>query len=404
MEYIITNDKEIEKELNISVPCAELERFIDREIKKLQKELTLKGFRKGKVPKEIIKSRYRDTLKSQAMHSLITDSFLKVVREKNWRPVSQAELLNLEEGEDIKFQLRVEVIPDFEVENYLGLELFKEEALPEDYLLNQALQELQEQYAVVKEVSRPAVVDDIVTMNLTILKDGKIENNQKNIAVKIGNRSLPDELNRALVGVKKSETKEVKAGEKIYKIKIKKIEERILPQIDEQFARKQNYENLEQLKKKLLENAKALEEKRQEEELKDSLSRILLERINFKVPKILIENEYNKILSRMELKDSDANKERFMETAEKRARLNIILDRIAEKEKITIKEGEVKNLISALGIKVTEENRINLLNYFTDILTREKTIDFLFKHAKINERSRIISPKEARDDTRTVRH
>jgi len=131
---------------------------------------------------------------------------------------------------------------------------------------------------------------------------------------------------------------------------------------------------------------------------------ILLERINFKVPKILIENEYNKILSRMELKDSDANKERFMETAEKRARLNIILDRIAEKEKITIKEDEVKKLISALGIKVTEENRINLLNYFTDILTREKTIDFLFKHAKISERSRIISPKEARDDTRTIRH
>jgi len=145
LEYIITNDKEIEKELDISVPCAELERFIDREIKKLQKELTLKGFRKGKVPKEIIKSRYRDTLKSQAMHNLITDSFLKVVKEKNWRPVSQAELLNLEEGENIKFQLRVEVIPDFEVENYLGLELFKEEALPEDYLLNQALQELQEQ-------------------------------------------------------------------------------------------------------------------------------------------------------------------------------------------------------------------------------------------------------------------
>jgi len=404
LEYIITNDKEIEKELDISVPCAELERFIDREIKKLQKELTLKGFRKGKVPKEIIKSRYRDTLKSQAMHNLITDSFLKVVKEKNWRPVSQAELLNLEEGENIKFQLRVEVIPDFEVENYLGLELFKEEALPEDYLLNQALQELQEQYAVVKEVSRPAVVDDIVTMDLTILKDDKIENNQKDIVVKIGNRSLPDELNRALVGVKKSETKEVKIGEKIYKIRIKKLEERIFPQIDEQFARKQNYENLEQLKKKLLENAKVLEEKRQEEELKDSLSKILLERINFKVPKILIENEYNKILSRMELKDSDANKERFMETAEKRARLNIILDRIAEKEKITIKEDEVKKLISALGIKVTEENRINLLNYFTDILTREKTIDFLFKHAKISERSRIISPKEARDDTRTIRH
>jgi len=98
-------------------------------------------------------------------------------------------------------------------------------------------------------------VDDIVTMDLTILKDDKIENNQKDIVVKIGNRSLPDELNRALVGVKKSETKEVKIGEKIYKIRIKKLEERIFPQIDEQFARKQNYENLEQLKKKLLENA-----------------------------------------------------------------------------------------------------------------------------------------------------
>ncbi len=403
MEYKITKDNEIEKEIEFSIPSPELEGFIDTEINKVQRDLTLKGFRKGKVPRNIIRSRYYDTLKAQAMNNLVSDSFLKVLDEKQWLPASQAELHNIDEGENITFQLRFEIIPDFTVDNYLGLEIFREEPLPDDFLLEQGMNELREQHAKIKEVSRPAVVDDLITIDLKVTENKTMRMNQKDLTVKIGDRSLPDEINRALVGVRKSENKEVKVGNQIHNITIKKIEEKLPPQIDDAFAKSLNYENVEQLKKKLTENVKKLEEKRIESELKESLSNTILERTKFNVPKSLIQTEYKKLLQNFNLADSESNKERFWTTAEKRVRLNLILDKIAKKENINVQESEIMNLVSAMGIKLSNDNRKNIIEYLGDILNREKTTDFLLKNAKIIKKSRIISPKEAINDTRSIR-
>ncbi len=405
MEYEIIKDKETEKEIGFSIPSNQLQRFIDIEVDKIQKDLSLKGFRKGKVPKDIIRSRYRDTLKAQAMNSLVTETFLKILTEKKWRPASQAKLQNLEEGEKIKFRLHFETIPEFDVDNYIGLEVFEEEPLPDDFLLQQGLNDLRERHATVIEVFRPAVVDDFVTMNLRITKNNKVTSNQNNITVKIGDRSLPDEINKALVGARKSKNIEVNVSDQHYSMLIKKIEEKILPQIDDEFAKSQNYKDVDQLKKKLMEQVKQIEEKRVEAELKDSLSAILLERNKGTMPNALIDGEYQKILTKSNLPDSDANKERFWSIAERKARLDLILDKIAEKENIKVKEEEIMNVVSSMGWKLSNENRENVIEYIGSILNREKTIDFLFKKAKISKRSRIISPKEAsKNDTSSVRH
>ena len=90
--------------------------------------------------------------------------------------------------------------------------------------------------------------------------------------------------------------------------------------------------------------------------------------------------------------------------AEKRVRLNLILDKIAEKENIKVTEEEIMNVISIMGIKLNDENHDNVIGYIGNILSREKTIDFLFQKAQISEKKRIISPKEATNDTSSVRH
>ncbi len=404
MEYEIIANDETEKEVNISIPSTELERFIDEEVGKMRKDLTLNGFRKGKVPKNIIRNRYLDTLKARAMNNLVAGSFLKILDEKKWRPASQAELINVEEGENIKLRLRFEIIPDFNIDNYMGLEIFKEEPLPDDFLFEQAINRLREQYATIKEVSRPSVVDDLVTLEIVIVENNTVKSKQDDIVVKIGDRSLPDEINRVLAGARKSEKKEVKIGNQIHKISIKKIEEKILPQIDADFAKTQNCENVEQLKKEIMTSAKKVEEKRIEGELKESLSNTILERMKFKVPKTLTQNEYQRMLQKSNLPDSEANKERFWDIAEKRVRLNLMLDKIAEKENIKVTEEEIMNVISIMGIKLNDENHDNVIGYIGNILSREKTIDFLFQKAQISEKKRIISPKEAINDTSSVRH
>ena len=404
MEYKLTVDNELEKEIEISVPASELESIMEQETSKLKKDLSLNGFRKGRVPKSLIKNKYRDTIKAQAIDSLATKSYLQILEEKKWHPASQAKLLNIEEGDNIKFRLQFEIVPEFEVNNYRNIEIFKNDPMPEDFFLEQGLNELRERFAKIKEVSRPGVVDDLVTMDLEVRERDVVKNKQTDIMTKVGDRNLPDEINRELVGAKKSENKEIKVGDLTYKMSVKKIEEKELPQIDDDFAKKLNFENTEQLKKKVMEDLKKAEEMRIEDELKESLSHVILERTKFSVPKSLVQNEYEKILQRAKLPDSDTNKERFSKIAEKRVRLNLILDKIAEKENIKSTEEEIMNVIAGMGIKLNDDNRFDVINYVTDILNREKTIDFLFKNAKIGEKSHIVSPKEAVHDTRSIRH
>lgn len=404
MHYDIALDKATEKEIDITVPVTELDRFIKIEIDKIKKNLSFNGFRKGKVPESLIKTKYHDTLRAQAMNDLVTQSFLKIVSENKWRPVSQAEMKNLVENDEIKFRLRFETIPDFELGEYLGIEVFQEEQLPENFLLEQSIKDLREQHANIKETTHPAAVDDLVTMDIEISENDKIIDNQHDITVRIGDRNLPDEINKILVGVKKTEKRQVNADKKNHKIHIKKVEEKILPDIDDDFAKTLKFEGIEQLRKKLLEHAKQIDEKRLEDTAKESLSNVLLEKNRFEVPNALIESEYQTILQKSKLPDSESNKERFWGSAEKRARLDLIINKIADKENIKIDEEEIMKVVTAMGITLNDENRENIVNYLGNVLTKEKTIDFLYKKAKITKKSRIISAKEDINDTRSVRN
>jgi trigger factor len=403
LDYNISKDGDIEKEVEILVPRSELERLIDEETETLRREVKLDGYRKGHVPRTLIRSRYQDNLKVQAMDRLIKRSYLAVLEEKKWKPASQAELLKVEDGDPIKLQLHIEVIPEFEVNNYLNIEVFKESPMPDEFLLEQGMNALREQHSEIREVDRPAVVDDFLTLDIEVQES---ETTKKDTAqmVRIGDRSLPDEVNRALVGIRKSETREVQVGAKNYRLSVKKIEEKSLPEIDQVLAKKLKFDSVDELRKKLLDNIKIQEERRIEDNLKESISKVLLERIHCRVPDSLIKNEYDRMLKEYNLPDSESNKERFWNVAENRIRFNLILEKIAAKENLQVTENEIMDFVNKMGMKLSEQNRSDIIDYLGGILNREKVMDFLFKNAKISEKSRILTPKEAANDTHSIRH
>jgi trigger factor len=403
LEYKVTKNGETDKEIEIKVPLVELNKIIDEETNKLQKEVKIDGYRKGRVPRLLVQSRYKDSLKVQAMDRLIKNSYAAVLDEKKWKPASQAELLKVEEGDPIMLQMHIQVIPEFEVKDYVNVEVFKESPMPDEFLLEQGLNALKEQHAEIREVDRAAVVDDYVTLDIEV-QEGEKTNKETDQTVRIGDRSLPDEVNRTLVGIKKLQTKEVEAQDKKYRLSVKKIEEKSLPGIDDDFAKKLNLKSVEELKTKLLENLKHQEEKRIEDGLKEAISKVVLERTVFNVPEPLVRHDYEKILKEYDLPDSESNKERFWDVAEKRIRFNLILDRIAEKEDLQVGESEIMDFVTKTGMTLSDQNRNEVIEYLRDVLSREKVMDFLYKNAKISEKSRIISPKEAKNDTRTVRH
>ncbi|OGC38861.1 trigger factor, partial [candidate division WOR-3 bacterium RBG_13_43_14] len=330
LQYQIIRNENLEKEMLITISTDELEHGIAEQIDKVKRDINIPGFRKGKVPKSIIRSRFGPKLKAQTLSDAVNEAFHMILAENNWRPASQAEMFDVKQETDLQFHLKFEVMPNIDLADYHDLEVFREENLPDDYLMEQAIKQLKEDHSSVNEVNRPAVVDDFITMELAILENNEIKKNESDIQVKIGDRNLPDELNRALVGVTKNSHKEVTIETSRYRFRVKKTEERSLPVIDDEFARNLKFDNLETLKKELLKQTKKAEEKRIEDEVKESLSNILIERNRFLLPKNLVDKEYKRILERLEQPDSESNRERFQLTAEKRVRLDLILSRIAE--------------------------------------------------------------------------
>ena len=403
MEYKLLKETDTAKEIEISVPRDELDKLIHEETESVRKDLTIDGFRKGRVPRTLIRSKYADSLKAQAMDKLIRQTYMSVVRDEAWQVAGQAEIRNIEDADPIRITVFVEVIPEFTVDNYLNIEVYKEAASPDDFLLEQGINALREQQATIRAVDRPAVVDDLVTMDMEIKEKGKSRKESDQTA-RIGDRSLPDELNRALVGMKAAGVKEVKIGDTVYILSVKKIEEKILPEVNDEFASKLRLNDVEELKKKILDSVKKQEEKRVEDNVKESISEVLLERIKFSVPESIIQKEYEKILKDYGIPDSESNKERFWAVAEKRVRFNLILNKITEKEKLQVEEPEIMDVVAKMGIKLNDQNRNDIIEYLGSLLNREKTLDFLYKNAKISEKSRILTPKEVADDTHTVRH
>ncbi|MGQ9817313.1 MAG: trigger factor [bacterium] len=403
MEYQIITDRDTEKEIEFKLGTQELNPYIEVSLEKLRNRISIKGYRKGKAPKNLIRVRYYDTLKAEAINELIMDVYKKLLQEKNWEPAGSPELINYDDSADIKFSLRFEIVPAVEIENYRGLELFKEEPLPQDYLYDQTINRLRENYATVIETNRSAAVDDYVTMDLMISEGGKIIENQSDIVIKVGDRSFPDDLNRALVGVKKGEKKAVKIDRQLYQLKIKKIEERVLPQVDEKFAKLLNFSNITEMEKGIKEMVNKEEEERLADELQENLAAVLLERYQFPVPKSLTEREYQLMLKTHNLTDNESTRERFFPLAEKRTRFNLILDKIASKEHIEVADEEI--IISAQRNGFEKEN-INdeLKEYLRRIITRKKVIEFLIKNANVVQKSKILSPEEVKNVNRSVRY
>lgn len=403
MEYKLLKESEIEKEIEISVARSQLDRLIDDETIQVQKEVAIDGFRKGRVPLALIKRRYADSLRAQAMDRLVRESYLSVVQERQWHPAAQAELRHVEEGDPIKFQLYVEVIPEFKVENYRNIEVFKESSMPDDFLLEQGLNALREQHATVVEVARGAAVDDLVTADIETVGQGTVDRRDDQ-TLRIGDRALPDELNRTLVGARRSETREVTIDGIPHRITIKRVQEKVLPEINDEFAARLKVTNVAEMKGKLLEGLRKQEERRIVDDVKESISEILLERVKLNVPRTPVQKEYEKIIREYNLPDSDSNRERFWAVAEKRIKFNLILEKIAAQENLHVPESEILDLVARTGMELTEHNRNDVIDYLGGILTREKTLNFLHDNAKISTKERIITPKEVSNDPNPVRH
>ncbi len=412
------------KRIEVVIPAKDVKEKVSEVYRDINRRVRIKGFRPGKAPKAILFRLYRDAIEKEVIERLVKESYPGAVRETGIMPVSEPsiEVDGIEEGREFRYRAVVDVIPDFDVTDYIGIELsdIKRDIGEEEVL--KGLEELRRRYAKVRSVEEErgvregdiAVIDAQGFMDGEEMKDGKISGR----FIEVGMKEHVPGFEEGLLGMKVGESKNITirypddwhqkdlAGKEArFRVTLKEIKERILPDLDDEFARDVgDYRDLAELKEKVKRDLEREEELRVRSILEDEVVDLLSEKNPVEIPERLVEEETERLirdfqerarLQRIELQDiRDEEREGFRRRARRNILKALYFKKIAEKEGIEVSETDLDEKLREIAASLNQPyERISALysqggrmQGLKEGLLYKKVFDFIYKNAKLKQK------------------
>jgi len=355
--------------IEVEVPFAEFKPYLDRTYKNLSGQISVPGFRKGKLPKQLIEQRAGfDYIVEASLNDALNDYYAQALGENELSPLAQPELdvqsqPSTENREaDVKLTITVTVRPEIELPNYEGLEVEVDEVevTAEDEV--QALDALRERFGTLKTVERPAADKDFVTIDIAAEIDGEQVDAANDLSYQIGSGTMLDGIDEALTGLSAGEdaTFETKlsggehAGEQaVIKVKLSAVKERELPAAADEFAQlASEFDTIDELKediKKQVAEAKVAEQGTQ---ARDKVLAKLVELVEIPVPEKVIEDQLEQHFNNPNAEadhDTEEHRAEVRENTETAFKNEMVLDAVADKEEVTVDQAEMINYIITMS-------------------------------------------------------
>lgn len=427
MKTTLEDISPVKKKLLIAIDSKEVDKKLNQAYGEIRKTAKIPGFRPGKVPRKILETYFGNQVIDDVTRGLISESFPKAVDEIKTFPLGQPILEKeaLKQGQDFNYSAIIEVRPEFEVKDYLGLDVEKEMFSISEEDVQKRLEEIREANGKMASIEEERLIrdGDFVIVDYKGFEDGRpMEDvNSSNLLVKVGKNDFHPKFDEALIGLKKEDETEVGidfeenfyhtklAGKSVnFKIKIVDIKELVLPELNDEFASNLGAElkDLDGLKDELKKAITSQEEKRIDGELKRRLLEKISEGIDFELPEVLIDAEIDfsarRLNDNLERSGSSLEKagiseaglkKEFRPASEKRVREMLILDRIAKQDQIDIDDDDFEEgygkLAESMGqdvetVKKYYEAR-GQVDSLKEELLKEKTLNYLVDHANISE-------------------
>ena len=415
----------IKKKVSIEIPEDQVNKEVESFYKDLGKKAKIKGFRPGKVPRNILVRYFKDYVKAEVIQKLIQDTYPQALSETDLQPVSPPVIDpgEFEDGKSFQYSAVIEVKPDIKLEGYTGLKIEGKKEGVKDEEVEERLKALQNLHANLKTILevRPIQAGDYVIVDYEASLGGKPLEGGKAIdfTLEVGSGQFIPALEEKLIGLKPEEEKEIEvsfpqdygyqkwAGKNIsFHVKIKEIKEKILPPLDDEFAKDLgDYSSFEELKAKLKGEIEKEKELTLERQLKDQLVDQLLEANPFEVPESLVEEQAKTMVSDTKLrlaaqgvvlKNLGVSEEKLQEDykamAQKQVRTFLILDKIAGQEGIAVTDEEAEDRLKEMSERMHQKfdvlkryyEKNGLLPEVKAGIIRDKILNFLLEKANVN--------------------
>ncbi|MCI4128851.1 trigger factor [Bacillus haynesii] len=409
--------------LTVEVDADTFNKALDDAFKKVVKQVSIPGFRKGKVPRGLFEQRFGvEALYQDALDILLPVEYPKAVEEAGIEPVDRPEIdvEKIEKGENLIFTAKVTVKPEVKLGEYKGLGIEKDDTAVTDEDVQNELKSLQERQAelVVKEDGKVEEGDTVV-LDFEGFVDGEAFEGGKaeNYSLEVGSGSFIPGFEDQLVGLEAGAEKDVEvtfpeeyhaeelAGKPaVFKVKIHEIKAKELPELDDEFAKDvdEEVETLAELTEKTKKRLEEAKENEADAKLREELVVKAAENAESDIPQAMIDTELDRMMKEFEQRlqmqgmnlelyfqfsgqDENALKEQMKEDAEKRVKSNLTLEAIAKAENLQVTDEEVEEELSKMAeaYNMPVENikqAIGSTDGMKEDLKVRKAIDFLVEN------------------------
>jgi len=427
VEVLINSKTTCEHELELVVPASELEPRFEKYYKKYRRELAIPGFRKGRVPMKLIKKRFGESIEAEAIDEIINDFFKQALEERDIHPIGQPSLENIEykEGEKLTVKISYETRPELELKKYEGFQLEKIVHEVTDEEIESRIEQLRERMAEFEEVEKPTDEDFVVTCDVELFGDDEQKEPEKreNMRLDLRDESMHPDLKAEILNMKVGDIREV---ELVYdseeqedelaeaetptephvermRVMLKKAERIVLPEVDEEFARKATegkYDSVEALREDLRSRIAEFYEDRADEDLNKQIIDKIVDNNPVDVPESLVKMITDDLVEQVKQQyfgenfpegfDVDHLREDMRPKAIRQAKWMFLREEILSRENITVEDEDVEAKAEE-GAERLGIDKEQLITYYkqnseaVDAIKNEKLFALLKAKSEIRE-------------------
>ncbi|MGQ0793889.1 MAG: trigger factor [Deltaproteobacteria bacterium] len=422
MRVNVESPSSTEKKIEVFIPAETVTEKFNTVFKDFQQNAKVKGFRPGKVPNTLIQSMFKNDIVSEVSTRLVSESIEGAIKQSSLAPVSKPNVTPDKAARDSEFHYSAtfEIVPEFTLGEYLGIPLKKQTRSVTEEDVERAVQGLRARASEARplEQEREARAGDYVIVDFEGTLDGKAVRDLKKADTQfiVGEGKLIPEFDTNILGMKPGEEKGFQvpypddfqiseaAGRVVdYKLKLKEVRQRYIPEVNDDFAKDLGQESLEELKKKIREEMERRTEEHSQTKLRADIIKTLLHRTPFDVPASIVITEASRIrqdfLSSLQQRGvqqlpplTEEMERTFAERALVNVKASLVVEAIAEREGIQVEQSElddkIRDIATSYGLpfdkaKEVYGNNDKLLASLEVNIIEDKVLRFLIERASV---------------------
>lgn len=399
MQVSVEATSGLERRMTVSLPAADINQQVSERLKKAQKTVMIKGFRKGKVPMSVLEQRFGAGVRQEVLGDLVNKSYGEALAEKEIRPAGQPTIEELEEpakdAQEFSYTAVFEVYPEVEVGDLSKISIETAEVEVTDSDVDEMLETLRKQNAKFETVDRAAKEGDTVVIDFVGSIDGEPfeGGSAEGSSLELGSGQMIPGFETGIVGMKTGASRNVevtfpedyqsenlKGKDAEFAITLNEVKERVLPEIDEEFITNFGIEGggLEALKSEIRSNMERELEKKQLQFKKSQVMDALCDIHEVEAPKSMVKEEIARAKQEMfqqysggqagNLDLSQLPDEPFVEQATKRVKLGLLMSELVKKEGISADADSVKEEISKMAAGYEDPEQVEQYYYSNENL------------------------------------